>query len=89
MRKDTTSAAGADRIDPIRRCATASGSTGRSALEGLVSRDGRDYSLNRGNTVGSGLAAGSEGLVFKIDGAKLQRLDDRPKTGTTTTEAKS
>jgi len=26
--------------------------------------------------------------VFRIEGAKLQRLDDRPKTGTTT-EAKS
>ena len=37
---------------------------------------------------GSGLAAGSEGLVFRIEGAKLQRLDERPKTGTTT-EAKS
>jgi len=37
---------------------------------------------------GSGVAAGSEGLVFRIEGAKLQRLDDRPKTGTTT-EAKS
>jgi photosystem II stability/assembly factor-like uncharacterized protein len=28
---------------------------------------------------GSGLAAGSEGLVFRIDGAKLQRLDERSK----------
>jgi len=38
---------------------------------------------------GTGLAAGSEGLVFRIDGAKLQRLDERPKSGSATTEAKS
>ena len=44
--------------DPAAPGWTWSGSSGRSALEGLVSRDGRTYLLNRGNTVGSGLAAG-------------------------------
>ena len=44
--------------DPAAPGWTWSGDTGRSALEGLVSRDGRNYPLNRGNTVGSGLAAG-------------------------------